>query len=172
MNHDGVPQDSEAWRWGAVTAARRIGVGEVSSREVVASVLDRVEAVNPSVNAVVDVMAEAALADNVAIEDAPLARNLRRAGAVIVGRTNTPCFSIRWFTDNDLYGRTSNPWDPTVTPGGSSGGAAAALATGMGARCWASPASLYRSESTTDCRPACSSSATGTGRTSCWQPVT
>lgn len=70
---------------------------------------------------------------NVATTDSPLVAHLRRAGAVIVGRSNTPAFSLRWFTDNDLHGRTLNPFDPLVTPGGSSGGAAAAVATGMGA---------------------------------------
>jgi amidase len=71
--------------------------------------------------------------DNVAPADSPLVAHLRRAGAVIVGRTNTPAFSLRWFTDNDLHGRTLNPFDSQVTPGGSSGGAAVAVATGMGA---------------------------------------
>jgi amidase len=74
-----------------------------------------------------------ALKDLVAEHDSPPARNLKRAGAVIVGRTNTPAFSLRWFTSNDLHGRTLNPFDPDVTPGGSSGGAGAAIATGMGA---------------------------------------
>jgi amidase len=74
-----------------------------------------------------------ALRDLIAEHDSPPARNLKRAGAVIVGRTNTPAFSLRWFTSNDLHGRTLNPFDPEITPGGSSGGAAAAIATGMGA---------------------------------------
>lgn len=74
-----------------------------------------------------------ALKDLVAAEDAPVTANLRRAGAIVVGRSNTPAFSLRWFTDNDLHGRTLNPFDPAVTPGGSSGGAAAAVALGMGA---------------------------------------
>lgn len=65
--------------------------------------------------------------------DAPAIENLRTSGAVFVGRSNTPSFSIRWFTDNDLHGRTLNPWDAERTPGGSSGGAAAAVASGMGA---------------------------------------
>ncbi|MEO1000928.1 MAG: amidase family protein, partial [Pseudomonadota bacterium] len=56
---------------------------------------------------------------------------LRRAGAVIVGRTNTPAFSLRWFTDNALHGRTMNPWGARLAPGGSSGGAGVAAATGM-----------------------------------------
>ena len=71
--------------------------------------------------------------DNIAATDSPLVASLRAAGAIIVGRSNTPAFSLRWFTDNDLHGRTLNPFDATVTPGGSSGGAAAAVACGMGA---------------------------------------
>lgn len=71
--------------------------------------------------------------DHVATTDSPLVAHLRAAGAVIVGRSNTPAFSLRWFTDNALHGRTLNPFDSGVTPGGSSGGAAAAVATGMGA---------------------------------------
>jgi amidase len=74
----------------------------------------------------------AAARGHVATTDSPLVRSLREAGAVIVGRSNTPAFSLRWFTDNDLHGRTLNPFDPAVTPGGSSGGAAVAVATGMG----------------------------------------
>jgi amidase len=74
-----------------------------------------------------------ALKDLVAETDAPVVANLKRAGAVIVGRSNTPSFSLRWFTDNDLHGRTLNPWDPKLTPGGSSGGAGVATALGMGA---------------------------------------
>ena len=73
-----------------------------------------------------------ALKDNMAATDSPLVAHLRQAGAIVVGRSNTPAFSLRWFTDNDLHGRTLNPYDTAVTPGGSSGGAAAAVATGMG----------------------------------------
>ncbi len=54
------------------------------------------------------------------------------AGAVLFGRTNTPAFSMRWFTDNALHGLTANPWSQSHTPGGSSGGAASAVASGMG----------------------------------------
>jgi amidase len=71
--------------------------------------------------------------NNMAQSDSPLVQAMRQAGAVIVGRSNTPAFSLRWFTDNDLHGRTLNPFDATRTPGGSSGGAAVAVATGMGA---------------------------------------
>ncbi|MFD1559587.1 amidase family protein [Paraburkholderia silviterrae] len=68
----------------------------------------------------------------VAQVDSPVVANLRKSGAIIIGRNNTPAFSFRWFTDNDLHGRTVNPWDPMRTPGGSSGGAAAAVAAGIG----------------------------------------
>ena len=74
-----------------------------------------------------------AFRDLVAGEDAPVVANLRRAGAIVIGRTNTPEFSLRWFTDNPLRGRTLNPWHAGRTPGGSSGGAAAAVALGIGA---------------------------------------
>ena len=69
----------------------------------------------------------------IATEDSPVVANLRKAGAVLVGRTNTPAFSHRWFSDNDLHGATHNPWSKALTPGGSSGGAASAVAAGMGA---------------------------------------
>jgi len=71
--------------------------------------------------------------DLIAAFDNPVVANLRRAGAVILGRTNTPAFSLRWFTRNSLHGHTRNPRDPAITPGGSSGGAAAAVAAGIGA---------------------------------------
>ena len=73
-----------------------------------------------------------AFKDRIAKEDSAPVTALRDAGAVIFGRTNTPAFSHRAFTDNDLHGRTLNPWDPARTPGGSSGGASAAVASGMG----------------------------------------
>jgi amidase len=73
------------------------------------------------------------LADNIAPGDSPIAANVRAAGAVILGLTNTPEFSLRAFTDNPLHGLTLNPWDPAITCGGSSGGAAASLAAGIGA---------------------------------------
>jgi amidase len=63
--------------------------------------------------------------------DAPQVANLREAGAIPIARTNMPDFGLRWHTDNALHGATRNPWDPSRTPGGSSGGEAAALATGM-----------------------------------------
>jgi aspartyl-tRNA(Asn)/glutamyl-tRNA(Gln) amidotransferase subunit A len=63
-------------------------------------------------------------------DEAPVAR-LRAAGAVLIGKTNTPEFALRGYTDNPVFGVTRNPWNVTLTPGGSSGGAAAALAAGF-----------------------------------------
>jgi amidase len=157
----------------AALIARR----EVSAREVTTATLSRIDAQNPSLNAIVQHMPNEALAaadaidaavrrgeapgplagvpitikvnvdqtghattnglvtqkDMIAAEDSPVIANLRRAGAVIVGRTNTPAFSLRWFTRNGLHGATKNPHDAGLTPGGSSGGAGSAVATGMGA---------------------------------------
>lgn len=168
---------TEPWSMSATQLAAAIRARQVSAREATASVLARIEAVNPAINALPEVLAEeameaaaaadaaqarggrlgpmhgvpvtikvnvdqkghattngiVALRDNIAAEDAPVVANLRAAGAIVVGRSNTPAFSYRWFTDNDVHGRTLNPWDHRVTPGGSSGGAAAATATGMGA---------------------------------------
>ena len=67
----------------------------------------------------------------VAREDSPVVANWRRAGAIVVGRTNTPGFSFRLDTENDLRGRTWNPWAERHVPGGSSGGAAASVAAGI-----------------------------------------
>ena len=72
-----------------------------------------------------------AFADRVSEQDAACVTALREAGAILLGRSNAPAFSLRWFSTNDLHGRTLNPWDHDRTPGGSSGGAASALATGM-----------------------------------------
>ena len=167
----------ELWRWDALDLVRAIKTRAISSRDAVESCLRRLEAVNPRLNAVVDVLTEEALEsadsadaavkrgdelaslhgvpvtvkinvdyagrattngvvafkDVIAQSDAPIVSNWRKAGAIIIGRTNTPAFSWRWFTDNDLHGRTLSPWDRGVTPGGSSGGAAVAVAAGMGA---------------------------------------
>ena len=68
----------------------------------------------------------------IAPSDAPVVRNLKKAGAIVIGLTNTPEFSFRGFTDNPLHGLTLNPWDPEITCGGSSGGAGSAVAAGIG----------------------------------------
>ncbi|MDM7932281.1 amidase family protein [Tabrizicola sp.] len=166
---------SELWRLSAVQLARAVRRREVSASEVTQAHLDRLDAVNPAINAVVQDCAEEALAaaatldarislgeypgrlagvpvtikvnvdqaghattnglriskDAVAQNDSPVVANLRRAGAIVVGRTNTPAFSLRWFTKNDLHGQTLNPRNKLITPGGSSGGAAAAVASGI-----------------------------------------
>jgi amidase len=70
-------------------------------------------------------------ADALAREDAPAVARLRSAGAVILGQTNLPPFAGDWQSDNPLYGRSNNPWDVSRTPGGSTGGGAAAVAAGM-----------------------------------------
>jgi amidase len=70
-------------------------------------------------------------ADHVPAEDALVVRRLRDAGALILGKTNCPEFAAGGNTFNDVFGRTRNPWDPTRSAGGSTGGGAAALATGM-----------------------------------------
>jgi amidase len=165
------------WAWDAVELAEAIRSRTISAGEAVSACLDRLAAVNPGINAVVETLTEEALAaaaaadealrrdetvgplhgvpvtikvntdqlghatsngvvafrDVIATADAPPVANWRKSGAILIGRTNTPAFSWRWFTDNALYGTTLNPWHSGTTPGGSSGGAAAALAAGIGA---------------------------------------
>ncbi len=167
---------SEPWRLTATELTALIAARKLSAREVVTSVLKRIDRVNPALNAVVQRMDDEALfaadaadtalakggipgplmgvpvtikviidqagyattnglrtqAGLVAKTDSPVVANLRKAGAIIIGRTNTPAFSLRWFTRNGLHGATTNPRDPNLTPGGSSGGAGAAVASGIG----------------------------------------
>ena len=73
-----------------------------------------------------------ALKDVIAPGNAPVVDNLEKDGAIIIGRTNTPEFSMRGTTDNIIHGRTFNPWNDWASPGGSSGGASAAVMSGMG----------------------------------------
>ncbi|MEL6233885.1 MAG: amidase [Pseudomonadota bacterium] len=168
---------SEFWRWPARAVAALVRSRAVSAREIAEDALARLDAVNPTLNAVVDGLAGPARdaadqidrriaagddvgplagvpvtvkvntdlsgnattnglrlqADLLAQHDSPVVSNLRRAGAIIIGRTSTPAFSMRWFTRSALYGQTLNPQDPALTPGGSSGGAGAAVAAGIGA---------------------------------------
>jgi amidase len=72
-----------------------------------------------------------ALADHVPDQDAVAVGRLRGAGAIVFGKTNTPLYAGDDQTFNDVFGQTNNPWDPSRTPGGSSGGAAAAVAAGL-----------------------------------------
>ena len=168
---------TELWQWTAAELAAAISAGRISSVEATESALARMNAVNPAINAVVDMMPETALAEATAADEAlrkhgavgplhgvPMTIKVNvdykgrattngvvankdhkadsdsstvaalRAGALpIFGRTNTPCYSMRAFTNNDLHGATLNPHDPTITCGGSSGGAGAAVAAGIGA---------------------------------------
>lgn len=70
--------------------------------------------------------------DIFATQSSPVIDHVFNAGALMLGRTNTPAFSYRWFTNNQVHGATRNPHDHSLTPGGSSGGASAAVASGMG----------------------------------------
>lgn len=70
--------------------------------------------------------------DFIATQNSPVVDHIFNAGALMLGRSNTPAFSYRWFTNNQIHGATRNPHDHSLTPGGSSGGAAAAVASGMG----------------------------------------
>ncbi|RID90288.1 amidase [Gemmobacter lutimaris] len=168
---------TELWKLTASELAPLIAGRQISVKEAIASVLERIDAVNPALNSIVQRMDEQALATAEAADislahgevpgpltgiavtikvnvdqagfattnglrtqaglgaevDSPVVANLRKAGAIIVGRTNTPAFSLRWFTSNSLHGSTKNPRNQCLTPGGSSGGAGAAVASGMGA---------------------------------------
>lgn len=73
----------------------------------------------------------AAFKNAIAPTDGPPVQRLREAGAIVIGRTNMPDVALRWHTDSGLAGATLNPWDAAISPGGSSGGEAVALATGM-----------------------------------------
>lgn len=120
-----------------------LGAQALAAADVADSAVARGETLGPlhgvpiSIKINIDQQGEAtsngvvAFANNVALSDSPVVANFRAAGAVIVGRTNTPAFSSRWATDNDLHGRTLNPWSADHTPGGSSGGASASVAAGI-----------------------------------------
>jgi amidase len=166
---------TELWQRGAVELAGMIATGATTSVAVIKAHLDRVEQVNPHLNAVVRILADEALtaaeaadhavavgaplgpfhgvpitvkenidlagtpttqgisilADAVADRDAPVVERMRAAGAIPFARTNLPDLGLRIHTDSQLHGLTRNPWHPDVTAGGSSGGEAAALASGM-----------------------------------------
>jgi len=165
------------WQWSAPVTAAAIRGGEVSTVDVVDAHIDRMNAANPALNAVVVDLSEQARAaakqadadqaagkalgvlhgvpvtikinvdvegqansngipafkDMIAPGDSPIVANLKKAGAIIIGMTNTPEMSFRAFTDNPLHGLTKNPWSPDHNPGGSSGGGGSAAAAGIGA---------------------------------------
>ena len=148
---------------------------DVSSEEIVQACLERIDAVNPQLNAVVQVVRDAALARARAADgalsrgenwgplhgvpmtikdsldtagmistggskgregfvperDATVVARLREAGAILLGKTNTPEFTLSFETNNLVYGRTNNPWDSAMTSGGSSGGSASATAAAL-----------------------------------------
>ncbi len=159
----------------AVELARMLRAKQVSARELLGACLAQIERVNPKVNAIVTLVAEQALAqakaadeaivksgplgllhglpvahkdlfetrgirttygsrifqDHVPDVDALIVERMRHAGAVTLGKTNTPEFGAGSQTFNEVFGRTLNPYDISKTCGGSSGGAAVALACGM-----------------------------------------
>jgi amidase len=165
----------ELWQESASSLADMIRKGTTTSRDVVEAHLERIDAVNPAINAVVEVRpdevraeADAAdakqkaggplgalhgvpftvkvnldqagyttnegcetLKDFMASSDSPPVELMRRAGAVALARTNMPDLGLRINTESSLYGSTHNPWKRGRTAGGSSGGEAAAIASGM-----------------------------------------
>ncbi|MBL8974323.1 MAG: amidase, partial [Myxococcales bacterium] len=140
--------------------------GELHPSELVEAAIERIEAVNPRINAVVapmydlaraqaraplpagplagvpfllkDLLAAAAGAplrsgsrfyrDHVPTHDSEIVRRYRAAGLIAIGKTASPEFGVQPYTETDLHGPTRNPWDLSRTPGGSSGGSAAAVA--------------------------------------------
>lgn len=148
---------------------------QASSRELLDVYLERIERLNPSVNAVVTIDVDTArrraqaaddatargvswgplhgipitikdalavagirstggaleLRDYVPRRSAPVVARLRNAGAIVFGKTNVPKWSLDYVTTNDVFGTTGNPWQPHHVPGGSSGGAAAAISAGF-----------------------------------------
>jgi amidase len=151
----------------AVAQAELVRCGELTATELVTAAIERVERLNPALNAVVTPMFDAGLAaaatatgplagvpylvkdlvaeipgvrftegsrflrDNVSTVESELVRRLRRAGLVILGRTNTPEFGMAPTCEPVLHGPTRNPWDTGRSTSGSSGGSAAAVASGM-----------------------------------------
>ena len=171
-------KDAELWTLGALEVAAAVSRGEAGAVEILDAHLGRIAEVNPSINAVTNVLADSAreaaeetdrrrargeplcplagvpftvkenidvagsatthgvpaFRDAVASVDAPVVGRLRRAGAIPIGRANMPDLTLRGMhTKRQLFGDTLNPWDPDLTPGGSSGGDAVAVAPGMAA---------------------------------------
>lgn len=167
---------SDVWTLSASEVAGLIRNRKLSAVQVATKALERIEAVNETLNAIVEYRPNEVLAaadqidkrlsagedigllggvpttvkvitdqigyattngvtlqkDFIATRNSPVVDNILQAGAVLLGRTNTPAFSYRWFTNNRLHGATLNPHDHSLTPGGSSGGAGSAVASGMG----------------------------------------
>jgi amidase len=162
--------DSDLMLRSAIELAGMVRSGEISARELVEASLERIEELNPALNAFVDIDAERALAaadavkpgderpfagvptaiknnrpvqglrltygcplmaQNMCDYDHNITRRLKEAGFVIVGTTTLPEYGILPTSEARIFGPTRNPWDLQRTPGGSSGGAAAAVASGM-----------------------------------------
>jgi amidase len=162
--------DSDLMLRSAIELAGMVRSGEISARELVEASLERIEELNPALNAFVDIDAERALATADAVKpgderpfagvptaiknnrpvqglrltygcplmaqnmcdyDHNVTRRLKEAGFVIVGTTTLPEYGILPVSEAQIFGPTRNPWDLERTPGGSSGGAAAAVASGM-----------------------------------------
>jgi amidase len=165
----------ELWQESATSLARKIRTGETTSRDVIEAHLERIEEVNGSLNAIVEVRPDevrqeadaadaklrageplgplhgvpftiktnidvagyattqgtTALKDVMASSDAPSVERMRLAGAVALARTNMPDLGLRVNTESSLYGAAHNPWRHGYTTGGSSGGEAASIASGM-----------------------------------------
>jgi amidase len=165
---------NDAIYWSASTLARALRAGQLSSREMVDACLARIDVVNPSINAVVQLVPERARSEADALDklaasghfkgplhgvpitlkdsldtagiistggtlgrrdfvpqqDAPVVARLRAAGAVLLGKTNTPELTLSAETNNLIYGCSNNPYDLARSPGGSSGGSAAIIACG------------------------------------------
>jgi len=166
----------EPWRLPAHALARLIATKEISPLELTRTILERIDRLQPTLNAFITVCHDSALAaarkaeqavmdgerlgplhgvpyavkdlvntagvrttfgslvyeHNVPAEDAVAAARMRAAGGILVGKTTTPEFGHKSLTDAPLFGRSCNPWDISRTCGGSSGGAAAAVASGLG----------------------------------------
>src|SRR4051794_35891198 len=154
---------------GVARQAEMVAAGEISPRDLVEASLERIERLDPRLNAFRVVFADQARAEadalgdpdgrplygvpvaikddqdvageptcfgtNVitqpAAADSEIVRRLRAAGAIVIGKTNVPELTIWPWTESDAFGVTRNPWDATRTPGGSSGGTAAAVAAGL-----------------------------------------
>ncbi len=171
----GLNVAKELWQESASSLAQMIRNGATTSREVIDAHLERIDAVNGAINAVVEVRPDEAraeadaadarqkageplgalhgvpftikvnldlagyttnqgcesLKDFMASDDSPPVERMRRAGAVALARTNMPDLGLRINTESSLYGATHNPWKHGITAGGSSGGEAAAIASGM-----------------------------------------